>query len=108
MTLTSVQPEARFGAIISNEKGLIKKFKEKPKGDGEWINGGFMVCQPEILNYIENDETVLEQKPLSNLAIDNELMAFKHTGFWKPMDTLRDKNQLEELISTAKAPWIKW
>jgi glucose-1-phosphate cytidylyltransferase len=108
MTLTSVQPEARFGAISSNEKGLIEKFKEKPKGDGEWINGGFMVCQPEILNYIENDETVLEQKPLSNLATDNELMAFKHTGFWKPMDTLRDKNQLEELISTAKAPWIKW
>ena len=108
MTLTSVQPEARFGVISSNEKGLIEKFKEKPKGDGVWINGGFMVCQPEVLNYIENDETILEQKPLGNLAKDNELMSFKHSGFWKPMDTLRDKNQLEELISTGKAPWIKW
>ena len=108
MTLTTVQPEARFGVISSNEKGLIEKFKEKPKGDGVWINGGFMVCQPEVINYIENDETILEQKPLSNLAKDNELMSFKHSGFWKPMDTLRDKKQLEELISAGKAPWIKW
>ena len=67
-----------------------------------------MVCQPEVLNYIENDQTVLEQNPLNNLAKDNELMGYKHSGFWKPMDTLRDKNQLEKLIKIAKAPWIKW
>jgi glucose-1-phosphate cytidylyltransferase len=108
MTMTSVQPEGRFGAISSTEKGLIEKFEEKPKGDGAWINGGFMVCQPEVLNYIENDQTVLEQKPLNDLANDKEIMAYKHKGFWKPMDTLRDKNWLENLIAKEKAPWIKW
>jgi glucose-1-phosphate cytidylyltransferase len=108
MTITSVQPEGRFGSISSTKKGLIEKFEEKPKGDGAWINGGFMVCQPEVLNYIENDQTVFEQNPLNNLAKDNELMGYKHSGFWKPMDTLRDKNQLEKLIKMGKAPWIKW
>ena len=108
VTMTSIQPEGRFGAISSTEKGLIEKFEEKPKGDGAWINGGFMVCQPEVLNYIENDQTILEQQPLNNLANDKEIMAYKHRGFWKPMDTLRDKNQLEKLIITGKAPWIKW
>ena len=108
MTMTCVQPEGRFGAISSTKKGLIEKFEEKPKGDGTWINGGYMVCQPEVLNYIENDQTVLEQTPLNNLAKNNELMGYKHSGFWKPMDTLRDKNQLEKLIKMGKAPWIKW
>jgi glucose-1-phosphate cytidylyltransferase len=108
MTMTTVQPEGRFGAISATTKGLIEKFEEKPKGDGAWINGGFMVCQPDVLNYIENDETVFEQIPLNNLVNDNELMAYQHTGFWKPMDTLRDKNYLEELITMGKAPWIKW
>jgi glucose-1-phosphate cytidylyltransferase len=108
MTMTSIQPEGRFGAISSKENGLIESFEEKPKGDGAWINGGFMVCQPEVLNYIENDQTILEQKPLNDLACDKEIMAYKHRGFWKPMDTLRDKNQLEELIKLGNAPWIKW
>jgi glucose-1-phosphate cytidylyltransferase len=108
MTITSVQPEGRFGALSSKENGLIESFKEKPKGDGAWINGGFMVCQPEVLHYVENDKTVLEQKPLNDLARDKEIMAYKHRGFWKPMDTLRDKNQLENLIENGNAPWIKW
>ena len=107
-TLTSVQPEGRFGAINSSEDGLVKEFVEKPVGDGGWINGGFMVCQPEVLNYIENESTVFEQEPLYNLAKDGQLVAYQHNGYWKPMDTLRDKLQLEKLISTKRAPWIKW
>ena len=81
---------------------------EKPKGDGAWINGGFFVCEPEVLDYIEKDATVFEKEPLENLARDNKLYTFKHNGFWKPMDTLRDKTQMEELIEKGQAPWIKW
>jgi len=108
MTMTSVQPDGRFGAISSSGNGLVEKFEEKPRGDGAWINGGFMVCQPGVLDYIEDDQTILEQAPLNNLATDKELMAFRHDGFWKPMDTLRDKLQLEKLINKGIAPWIKW
>ena len=107
-TLTCVQPDGRFGAINSSESGLIDRFEEKPKGDGTWINGGFMVCQPDVLDYIEGDQTIFEQEPLNNLALDSQLMGFKHEGFWKPMDTLRDRNQLNSLIENGKAPWIKW
>lgn len=108
MTMTSVQPEGRFGAISASEEGLIEKFEEKPKDDGVWVNGGFMICEPEVLDYIEGDQTIFEQEPLNNIAKDKELMAFKHSGFWKPMDTLRDKNQFENFINNGTAPWIKW
>ena len=108
MTLTSVQPEGRFGAL-DLEGHLIRKFAEKPKGDGSWINGGFFVCEPKILDYIKDgDLTILERNPLESLANERELVAFKHEGFWKPMDTLRDKIQLEQLWNDKKAPWKVW
>jgi glucose-1-phosphate cytidylyltransferase len=108
ITMTSVQPEGRFGSIEIDEKNTVVSFQEKPKGDGAWINGGFFVCQPQVFDYIENDHTIFEKEPLEKLAADKQLNAFKHNGFWKPMDTLRDKNQLEELIQKNNAPWIKW
>jgi len=108
LTMTAVQPEGRFGAISTSKNGLVEKFEEKPRGDGSWINGGYMLCQPEVIDYIEGDKTVLEQVPMNNLARDNELMAFKHIGFWKPMDTLRDKQLLEGLWNTGRAPWKVW
>lgn len=108
ITMTSVLPEGRFGALDINDSSMVKSFQEKPKGDGSWINGGFFVCQPEVFNYIEGDKTIFEKDPLENLAKDNQLYTFKHNGFWKPMDTQRDKNQLEELIENKKAPWIHW
>lgn len=105
-TLTATYPPGRFGAIeiLDNQ---IREFKEKPKGDGVMVNGGFFVLSPKVLNRIINDETTWEQEPLSSLAKDGELMAFKHHGFWQPMDTLRDKNYLENLWLTGKAPWNK-
>jgi glucose-1-phosphate cytidylyltransferase len=108
ITMTSVQPEGRFGALGINETNKVFEFKEKPRGDGSWINGGFFVCEPKVLDYIEADQTIFEREPLENLAKDGELFAFKHYGFWKPMDTLRDKTQLEELIEQLKAPWMLW
>lgn len=108
MTLTSVQPEGRFGAL-DLESDLVRKFVEKPRGDGSWINGGFFVCEPQIFDYItEDDSTILERTPLEKLANDKELIAYKHEGFWKPMDTLRDKVQLEQLWAEKKAPWKVW
>jgi len=108
ITMTSVQPEGRFGALDINETNKVVEFKEKPRGDGSWINGGFFVCEPKVLDYIEADQTIFEREPLENLAKDGELFTFKHHGFWKPMDTLRDKTQLEELIEQLKAPWMLW
>jgi glucose-1-phosphate cytidylyltransferase len=108
ITMTSVQPDGRFGSIEINEQNTVVSFQEKPKGDGAWINGGFFVCQPQVFDYIEHDQTIFEKEPLENLAANKQLNAFKHSGFWKPMDTLRDKNQLEELIQKNNAPWIKW
>ncbi len=106
-TLTAVQPSGRFGALdLENEK--VKAFKEKPKGDGAWINGGFFVLEPEIFDYIEGDQTIWEREPLENLAKDGQLMAYKHTGFWKPMDTLRDKRELEALWQSGDPPWKVW
>jgi len=108
MTLTTVQPEGRFGAL-ELDGSSVRNFAEKPKGDGSWINGGFFVCEPEILNYIkEGDSTILERSPLENLARDGQLVAYKHENFWKPMDTLRDKMQLEQLWTDKKAPWKVW
>ena len=107
-TLTAVQPSGRFGALeIENNK--ITKFQEKPKGDGGYINGGFFILSPKVISYIKDgDKTIWEQSPLQNLAIDQELMAFKHDGFWQPMDTLRDKNYLDELWNSKNAPWKIW
>ncbi len=108
VTMTAVKPEGRFGAIDIIENKIVS-FLEKPKQDGAWINGGFMVCQPEVFNYIDDaDDTVFERTPLENLAKNNQLRAFKHNKFWRPMDTLRDKMQLDQLIQNNKAEWIKW
>ncbi len=106
-TLTAVQPPGRFGAL-NIENNSVRNFQEKPEGDGSWINGGFFVLEPEVLNYIDGDECVWEEMPLRNLANKNELSAFKHSGFWRPMDTLRDKRNLEELWESNKAPWRIW
>lgn len=106
-TLTATQPPGRFG-ILSIEDTLIKSFNEKPVGDGNWINGGFFVLSPKVLDYIEGDQTVWEKEPLEKLAKARQLHAFHHNGFWQPMDTLRDKNQLEQLWTSNKAPWKTW
>lgn len=105
MTLTSIQPEGRFGALDIAENQQIIKFNEKPKGDGSWINGGFFVCEPEVLDYIHGDDTIFEREPLENLAKEGELYTYRHHGFWKCMDTLRDKVQLEELWEKGQAKW---
>jgi glucose-1-phosphate cytidylyltransferase len=108
ITMTSVQPEGRFGALSIGNDSKVHSFKEKPIGEGAWVNAGFFVCEPQVFDYINNDKTIFEREPLETLAENNQLYTYKHGGFWKPMDTLRDKNQLEELIQTSKAPWIKW
>jgi len=109
ITMTAVQPEGRFGAMELGEGDSVNSFMEKPKGDGSWINGGFFVCEPMIFNYLtEGDQTVWERKPLEDMAKDGELFAYKHYGFWKPMDMLRDKIQLEELWIKENAPWKIW
>jgi len=106
-TLTATYPPGRFGAL-DIENGQIKNFKEKPKGDGAMINGGFFVLSPKVLERITDDQCVWEQQPLMGLAEDNQLMAYEHSGFWQPMDTLRDKIHLEELWQSGKAPWKFW
>jgi glucose-1-phosphate cytidylyltransferase len=109
VTMTCVQPEGRFGAVdINTQNNVINSFMEKPRGDGAWINGGFFVCDPIVFNYIEDDSTIFERNPLENMAQDKLLAAYKHKGFWKPMDTLRDKNQLESQWDENKAPWKTW
>lgn len=106
-TVTAVQPGARFGALeISGDR--VKRFEEKPKGDGGWINGGFFVLEPAVLEYIEGDTTIWERDPLERLAADGQLAAYRHTGFWSAVDTLRDKNHLESLWSAGRAPWKTW
>lgn len=107
-SVTSVQPSGRFGALNIGQDGHVHSFLEKPKGDGAWINGGFFVCEPGVINYIAGDPTVWEREPLENLAADGEMMAFKHDGFWKPMDTLRDKQELEHDWNTGSAKWKIW
>ena len=108
VSLTSTQPPGRFGALNLEDGGLIAGFQEKPKGDGGWVNAGFFVMEPKVFDYIEGDEILLEREPLEDLARDNELMAFRHDGFWQPMDTLRDKQLLEELLESGRAPWNIW
>jgi len=106
-TLTTVQPPGRFGAL-NLEHDKVQYFLEKPRGDGGWINGGFFVLSPRVIDEIEGDQSVWEQKPMERLAINKQLSAYKHTGFWQPMDTLRDKILLEELWQTGNAPWKIW
>ncbi len=106
-TLTAIQPAGRFGAL-EIDSNLINEFVEKPAGDGNWINGGFMVCEPEVLELIDSDDTIFEQYPLQSLAKNKELSAFRHNGFWQCMDTLRDKNALNELWYKKEAKWKVW
>jgi glucose-1-phosphate cytidylyltransferase len=108
-TLTAVQSPGRFGAFsLEKSQTKISAFKEKPKGDGAWINGGFFVLEPEVIDYISNDSTVWEGEPLEKLAHEGMLSAFKHGGFWQPMDTLRDKMYLEKLWQSGSPPWRQW
>jgi glucose-1-phosphate cytidylyltransferase len=108
-TLTAVQPPGRFGAFsLGHDDEKISTFKEKPHGDGAWVNGGFFVLEPAVMEYIAGDSTVWEQDPLERLAQSGALSAYKHEGFWQPMDTLRDKNYLEGLWDSGKAPWKVW
>ena len=107
-TITAVQPTGRFGALEINDVDDVHLFHEKPKGDGSWINGGFFVLEPYIFDYIAGDETYWEREPMESLAKSGQLKAFKHDGFWKPMDTLRDKIALEEMWYTGNPPWKIW
>lgn len=107
-TVTAVQPPGRYGVIRFGENSSVCGFQEKPEGDGGWINGGFFVLEPEVIDRIDGDLTSWEQEPLSSLASDGELTAFHHTGFWQPMDTLRDRVYLDRLWAESKAPWKLW
>jgi glucose-1-phosphate cytidylyltransferase len=106
-TVTTVQPPGRFGAL-NTEGGIVRSFKEKPDGDSMWINGGFFVLDPAVIDRIQGDSTIWEREPMESLARDGQLSAFEHRGFWQPMDALRDKNLLEELWAAGKAPWKIW
>jgi len=109
MTMTSSQPDGRFGALDVDDNNKVLNFLEKPKGDGSWINAGFFVCEQKVFDYIPSDDSVVfEQAPLMNIAKDNEMYAYKHEGFWKPMDTQRDKTELSKLWNSEKAPWKTW
>ena len=107
-TLTAVQPPGRYGALQMGPDGDVQGFQEKPEGDGGWINGGFFVLEPEVIDLIEGDATTWEQEPLKGLASRGQLSAFHHSGFWQPMDTLRDRMYLEGLWNEGKAPWKVW
>ena len=109
MTMTSAQPDGRFGALDIDENDQVMEFKEKPKGDGSWINAGYFVCEPKVFDYIlDGDGTIFEQEPLKNLAKNGEIFTYKHHDFWMPMDTLRDKMKLNEMCDKGKAPWMVW
>jgi len=110
LTMTSAQPDGRFGALnIDNETNEVQEFKEKPKGDGSWINAGYFICEPKVFDYIDNEEsTIFEQEPLRNLAKDGEIFTYKHNSFWKPMDSLKDKNDLNKLWDRNEALWKVW
>ena len=107
-TLSAIQPGGRFGMLDIGDGNTISRFKEKSKEDGGWINGGFMVLETGIMDYIEGDETVFEKEPLERLASENQLMAYRHDGFWQCMDTMRDRELLERLWKEGEAPWKKW
>ena len=107
-TVTAVLPPGRFGALEMGTDSVVHGFREKPQSTGGWINGGFFVFSPKVIDYIAGDETHLEDKPLMQLAADGELRAYQHTGFWHPMDTLRDRRELETLWNAGRAPWKVW
>lgn len=107
-TVTSVQPSGRYGALDLAGENIVQGFQEKPKGDGAWINAGFFVMEPKVFDYIDGDDTILEREPMENLACDQQLVAYKHHGFWQPMDTLRDKVNLDGLWEKGIAPWKIW
>jgi glucose-1-phosphate cytidylyltransferase len=109
-TVTAVQPEARFGGMDIAGDGMVSHFKEKPKGDGKWVNGGFFVLRPGVFDYLQDDmtEVMWEDRPMERLAQDGQLVAFKHTGFWKPMDAMRDKLELESMWQNNQAKWKIW
>lgn len=106
-TVTAVLPPGRFGAL-ARDGNAVRGFIEKPRGDGGWINGGFFVLAPKVIDYIDNDSTSWEAEPMARLASDGQLYSFEHNGFWQPMDTLREKNLLEDLWASGKAPWKQW
>ena len=108
VTVTAVQPSGRFGALNLNESNQVNSFMEKPKGDGSWINGGYFVCEPEVFNYLHSDSEIWEREPMEQIAKEGHLQAYKHVGFWKPMDTLRDKQELEQAWELGNAPWKTW
>jgi glucose-1-phosphate cytidylyltransferase len=105
--VTAVQPPGRYGRLDINGD-VVRGFVEKPRGDGDWINGGFFVLSTDCIDYVNSDSTSWEREPLTRLAKDDQLRAYRHTGFWQPMDTLRDKNQLEALWDSGSAPWKIW
>lgn len=107
-TVTAVQPPGRFGLLDLDGDSEVKGFQEKPEGDGGWINGGFFILEPEIFSFLDGDQTVWEQAPLKQLAASGQLQAYKHHGFWQPMDTLRDRHLLEDLWAAGRAPWKVW
>ena len=107
-TVTAVQPTGRFGSLNITDNNRVAGFQEKPQGDGGWINGGFFVLEPAVFDYITGDETIWEREPLEMFAAEGQLSAYYHSGYWKPMDTLRDKNELEQLWQAKKAPWKVW
>lgn len=108
-TVTSVQPSGRFGALDLSHENEVQSFLEKPKGDGSWINGGYMVCEPGVFEFIKNgDSTVWEQEPMQNIALSGQMNAFKHNGFWRPMDTLKDKHDLNDMWNLNEALWKTW
>jgi glucose-1-phosphate cytidylyltransferase len=106
-TMSAVRPVAKFGELIINEQGKVESFKEKPQLEQGWINGGFFIFEPEIFDYLGGDEIMLEREPLEKLVINNQLMSYKHDGFWKCMDTKRDHEQFEKMYSEGKTPWIR-
>ena len=108
ITMTAVRPAGRYGSLEIDDQNLVSSFIEKPPGDGTWINGGFFVCEPSIIDLIDNDKTIFEREPLDKISNMNELMAIKHQGFWACMDTLRDKRNLSELWDNNTAPWKIW
>ena len=108
VTLTSNQPRGRFGSLDMGENSLITGFKEKPMGDGGWVNAGFFVMEPGVFDYISGDDAILEREPLENIAKAGQLAGFRHPGFWQPMDTLRDKEFLDGLLNAGNAPWMTW
>ncbi|MVN91194.1 glucose-1-phosphate cytidylyltransferase [Mucilaginibacter aquatilis] len=107
-TVTAVQPSGRFGALNIGDNNEVFSFLEKPKGDGSWVNGGFFVCQPEVFNFIDGDATTWEREPMENIAAQGQMQTYKHDGFWKPMDTLRDKQELEAEWNSNTAKWKIW